>query len=163
MSFVTFSGWWFTWAILQATKNVEAVKFPVAFVPPTLLRQRLADIEKRLPLNMRFVIPLEEVGRLYKLAVSDCIFDSTGGLAKVGIPLVETSHQYEMYQFTPLHFAYEGQTYAIKSPSTYIMKELNENRMFTVTEIDLEECEPKKNGLCRVPLVMQHYTFLLVF
>lgn len=140
-------------AYLAAFEECRGNQIPVGFVPPQLLHSRLVEVQAKLPKNVRFAVPIEEFQRYYRLPLSKCIYDSNGGIIQISIPLVETSSSLQLYEFRPLQFAFEDATCAVETQNTYIIKDLNQNKIYTVTGVDQEECQPHTSGLCLVPLV----------
>ncbi|CAL8077032.1 unnamed protein product [Orchesella dallaii] len=121
------------------------------FVPESLLADRLRDLEDKMPLNKEFVYPSSDVARYYRLKTSVCIYDSRGGLIKIGVPLMEKSTAYQVFQYRPLEFAIIEFKCSLDAQATLVIKDANSNEVFPITELELETCQPS-SGLCLVPL-----------
>lgn len=143
---------------LASYEECRANSIPLAVVPPSLLQHRLSEIQEKLPQNIRFAIPLEDFQLYYRLPLSKCVFDSNGGIVSISVPLVEKSSDLHMFEFRPMHFAFDDMTCAIETQSSYVVKDVSNNKIFTVTEIDEERCNPKTTGICHVPFVRKNET-----
>lgn len=125
---------------------------PTAFIPPSLLQQRLRQIERNLPENIMLAIPPSSVQRYYKLPLTECVYDSNGGMAKLLVPLVEKDSSYKLYTFKALQFSNGQQTCTMDTGASFIIKDTTNNRVFSITDLDKETCTPTRNGICQVPL-----------
>lgn len=146
------------------TTNVYGVHFnafeecrnslmPTAFIPPDLLRERLVQIQKKLPDNIKLAIPPSAIQRYYKLPLAECVYDSNGGLARVAVPMVETDATFRLYAFKALHFSHGDMTCSLETGASFVVKDLKNLRAYSITDLDKQNCNVEKNGLCRIPMV----------
>lgn len=125
---------------------------PTAVVPPTLLKQRLIEVESFLPESVKLAIPLSEYQRYYKLSFAECIFDSDGGLIKLAVPVIEKGSAVSLHSFKPMQFAHGDQTCSIEMNSKLVIKDSATNRVVSVDELSEVYCRPEE-GHCMVPRV----------
>lgn len=139
---------------LASYEECRANQIPAAFVPPQLLHNRLVELQSSLPSHMKFVIPVDDYQIFYRLPLSECLFDSNGGIIKVNIPLVEKNTNLILYEFRALPFAHGENTCSLKTLTAFIIKDIKQNKIYSVSESDEELCEPRTTRLCKVPLVL---------
>ncbi|CAL8128461.1 unnamed protein product [Orchesella dallaii] len=135
----------------EAFSDCRSGKISPTFIPSSLLAEKLRDLEGRMPTDKALLISSAEVFRYYRLTMAECVYDSRGGLVKIAIPLRKRQSAFKVYEYKPVQFAYHSFTCSLDTPATLVVKDLNSNDVFPITELDLESCDIS-TGLCRLPM-----------
>ncbi|CAL8139619.1 unnamed protein product [Orchesella dallaii] len=135
----------------QAFSDCRSGKISPTFIPLSLLSEKLRDLETKMPSDKTLLFSSAEAFRYYTLTLAECIYDSRGGLVKIGIPLRKKQSAFHVYEYKPIQFAYNDFTCSLETPATHVIKDLNSNDVFPITELEAESCDVS-TGLCRLPM-----------
>ncbi|CAL8148821.1 unnamed protein product [Orchesella dallaii] len=151
---------------LQNDRDYFAVtvsgKISPVFIPPDLLEKRLKDLESKLDEGQQLVFPASEHHQYYKLKTATCVYDSRGGIMRVGIPTKRKMSAFQLFEYKPIQFAFkdlESKTYtcSLDTPSTYVIKDGFTNQIYPINELDINECNID-SGICRLPMTADQDT-----
>ncbi|CAL8072990.1 unnamed protein product [Orchesella dallaii] len=135
----------------QAFSDCRAGKISPTFIPISLLADKLRQLELQMPADKALLISSAEAFRYYKLTIAECVYDSRGGLVKIGVPLRKKQSAFQLYEYKPIQFAYQDFTCSLETPATLVVKDLNSNDVFPITELEIDACDVS-TGLCRLPM-----------
>lgn len=110
----------------------------------------LSNYQKICPPTLSSLFPL--MNSNHTTLFSQCTFKSNGGLVKLMVPLVEADCKLKFYSFKTMHFRNGYKTCNIEAESKCVIKDGNNNKVLSITELDEESCTPT-GGYCMVPLV----------
>jgi len=129
------------------------------FLPPSLLQKRISDLREILPLKMEFVIPFNDIHRLYSLKNTKCHFDVDGGIIETIIPTKRVDENFKFFSFESLPFAWHNKTCTINIESGYVAFDTVQRQTYPIRHDVGDLCQPTEGKLCLINEVLNIYLY----
>lgn len=69
----------------------------------------------------------------------------------VSVPIKYKNSDYKLYEYRNLYFSWEQKTCTLEASSRFLIKELKNNKAYSIADLDQEKCEPHITKMCKVP------------
>lgn len=123
---------------------------PMSILPPKVLKHDLYNLEKSiLKFNYSLAIPINELSRYYKIAITDCTISSNKIIVHVKIPIKHVDRDWKLLELLTTPFAWNDETCVVMHDTMYLA--VSNKIMRPISGVGLHQCKPYHDKLCFLP------------
>ena len=161
--------------VAQLLSNQETLascrqhQIPAAVLPPDVLYKDLQRLEETLRAEgHQLAIPIDRLGRYYKLSLCDCAFSQGNITLHLRIPIIRENQHWTLMELVLVPFAWNNQKCILQNPPLFLAVSQDPTNphipaiVRPITGLSIHECKPHRDRMCYVsrfsPSVNEHGT-----
>lgn len=131
-------------------------QIPISVVDPAVLKHDLEVLEGELgKLGQNLAVPLQDLSKLYQIAICDCSFSRDRLVINIRIPITQRQRAWELLELVTTPFAWYNQTCLIQHQPLFLAisrSPLNsKSQLRQISGSGLRHCQPFRDRLCFLP------------